>query len=119
VPTEPPVVELISMAGRVGKFRVHSGTSPTKRGKPRGCVGANICTYVGQVAPTDADQYQFQGLATRSIVQVQFPLSVPNGSTVRLSACWVTARGVKSFYSSPIVFTIQGGETLPGDSVAA
>lgn len=118
-PMEAPRVELISVVNRVAKFRVHSASAVTKRGKPRGCVGANICTFVGPVAPANAEGYQFQGMTSRSIGIVQFPDSVPSGATIRMSACWVTARGAKSFYSDPIVFSLQGGEILPGESMAA
>lgn len=108
VPQTPPVIEVISVAGRTVRCRIHDGQTES-RAKPIGAVGANIYSFVGPVSPTDAREYHHEGMATRATVEVIFPNSVASGATVWLSACWVSARGQMSQSSTPISFTLQGG----------
>ena len=112
IPTTAPVVEVISVSGRIVKFRVHSATSES-RGKPAGAIGANIYSYVGPAFPSDPSAFDFQGMTTRAITEVQFPNTLAGGTNVWVSACWVTARGQTSIASTPIAVTIQGGSVLP------
>ena len=108
VPAVPPVVEVVSVSGRQVKVRIRSATSES-RGKPFGAIGANVYSYVGVAAPTDATAYHFVGMATRATADIAFPNTVASGATVWLSAQWVSARGELSFGSVPISVTLQGG----------
>ena len=108
VPPEPPVLQLVSVSGRVVKVRIRSGTSAS-RAKPFGAVGACLYSYVGPTATTDPDAYHYEGTATRGVADILFPNSVASGATVWLSAQWVSARGQLSVGSVPISVTVQGG----------
>jgi hypothetical protein len=112
VPATPPVVETVSVVGRLVTVRLH-GADTERRGKPFGAVAANVYSYVGAAPPADPRDYHFEGTATRTITQIQFPNTVAGGATVWLSACWVSARGQTSPASAPLGVTIQGGGTLP------
>jgi hypothetical protein len=112
VPATAPVLETVSVVGRLVTVRLHAADSE-RRGKPRGAVGANVYSYVGQAPPADPRDYHFEGTATRTITHVQFPNTVAGGATVWLSACWVSARGQTSPACAPVGVTIQGGGTLP------
>ncbi len=72
-------------------------------------MSANIFSYVGPTAPTDPREYHFEGGTTKAKAQIIFPNAVPSGSTVWLSASWVSARGQISAGSVPVSFTLQGG----------
>jgi hypothetical protein len=108
VPAIPPTVEVLSVMGRVVKVRV-SDPDSERRGLPFGATACNLFTFVGPTAPTDPDQYQFQGATTRATADIIFPNAVPSGSTVWISGSWVSARGQRSMGSTPISFTLQGG----------
>ncbi|HLL91145.1 MAG TPA: hypothetical protein VK324_17735 [Tepidisphaeraceae bacterium] len=109
VPLGPPAVDVMTVTGRVAKFRIHDNESESKRAKAAGAIGANVYTYVGPAAPTDPTEYFFQGMTTRTITQVQFPNSVPSGATVWVTCNWVGSRGQIGNGSTPISFTLQGG----------
>jgi len=108
VPATPPVIEVVSVAGRKAMVRVHDGSSESRR-KPFGAIGANIYSFVGDEAPTDPRAYHYEGMATRATTEIVFPNTVASGATIWLSAQWVSARGQLSVGSTPISFTIQGG----------
>ena len=104
-----PIVNLLSCAGRIAKILVKDPSEQSRRGKTRGAVGINIFTYVGPQMPDNVEDYFFQGMTTRTTSEVQFSNSVPSGSLVWISVCWVGRRGELSAASTPISFTVQGG----------
>ena len=108
VPQGPPIVDVVSVFGRLANIRVHSGETEG-RGFPFGATSCNIFSFVGPSAPADPRAYHFEGAMTKAKGQVLFPNDVPSGATVWLSACWQGARGVRSQGSVPISFTLQGG----------
>jgi hypothetical protein len=108
VPSEPPVIEVMSVSGRIVKVRIHDGATESRK-KPHGAVGANVYSFVGPEAPTDPRAYHYDGLATRATFEIEFDTSVASGATIWLSAQWVSARGQMSPGSTPIPFTLQGG----------
>ena len=108
VPGSAPVVEVISCNGRLANIRVHDATSES-RGLPFGATSASIYSYVGPTPPADPREYHYEGALTRAKGQIIFPDTVPSGSTIWLSAQWVSARGQRSPGSVPISFTLQGG----------
>jgi hypothetical protein len=108
VPATPPVIEVVSVFGRLVKVRVHDG-SMDSRAKPFGAIGANIFSFVGAEWPADPSTWKYEGMSTRAVTEIQFPDTVASGATVWLSASWMSARGQRSVGSVPISFTIQGG----------
>lgn len=113
VPDTAPVIEVVSVTGRIIKVRVHEAGAATKRGKAPGATSAGIFAFAGPVAPTDPALWSFQGLCTRSMVEIELPLTVAAGTTVWLTAVWYTARGQSSIAGAPISTIIQGGAALP------
>jgi len=69
---------------------------------PFGAKGADIYSFVGAEAPTDPNEYRFEGMTTRATVDILFPNSVASGATVWLSARWISSRGQKSQASYPL-----------------
>ena len=108
VPAAAPVVQVISVVGRVVTLRVKDPTSEM-RGLPFGAIGANLYSFVGPDSPSDSRGYHFEGVTTRAKTRIVFPNSVASGATVWLSACWVSKRGETSIASVPMSFTLQGG----------
>jgi hypothetical protein len=112
VPSVAPMVEVVSVSGRLVTLRIHDAASSTKRGKPAGAMGANIYTYVGSDAPNNPAEYVYKGQATRSTTQVLFPDTVPSGATVWFAACWYNARGEVSQACAPVSVNLPGGPAL-------
>ncbi|HSI36905.1 MAG TPA: hypothetical protein VK986_25185 [Tepidisphaeraceae bacterium] len=111
-PTVPPVLEVGVVSGRVVNVRLHSSDS-TRRGKEVGASGCNLYSYVGPIVPTDPRDWRYEGTSTRVLAQILFPADVPTGSTIWLSARWVSARGAMGPASEPVRLTLQGGSALP------
>jgi hypothetical protein len=109
VPSEPPVVELISCANRLVKIKLHGASPDSSRGKPFGAQCANIFSFVGSAPPSDGRAYHFEGATTRAYTEILFPDTLAPGSTIWISACWVSARGERGNGSTPISFILQGG----------
>ncbi|HVT90406.1 MAG TPA: hypothetical protein VHD56_16250 [Tepidisphaeraceae bacterium] len=112
VPTDPPLVQVLSVVGRLVKFRVCDKDSQTGRSKPFGACGAQIFSYVGEEPANDSRAFHFECFTSRTTVQLHFPNNVPSGATVWLSARWVNARGETSIASPPLNFTLQGGPVV-------
>jgi hypothetical protein len=112
LPDGSPVVDIVSVKGRVVVARVHEPGSD-RRGMPYGAPRANIYTYVGPNAPEDPREYHFEGATNRAKYTLLFPDSVPSGATIWIAASWVGGRGQVGFGGSPISFTLQGGAVAP------
>jgi hypothetical protein len=109
VPDEPPVVEYVSCKGRLATFRLHGAPPDTRRGKPFGAQCAQIFSFPGDAPPDDPRLYHFEGSTTRTEVEILFPDSIAAGTTIWISACWVSNRSERGMGSTPISFTLQGG----------
>lgn len=111
IPNVPPVLDVLSVSGRLVKLRVHQAEGESGR-KPYGTAGAQVYTYVGATAPTDPREYHYEGLATREKFDVLFPNTVASGATVWIAAGWVTQRGIPCIACTPVQVTLQGGPVL-------
>ena len=109
IPPFAPDIDIVSVIGRIVKVRIHDSQSESKRGKPAGCASAGVFSYSGSLAPTDPAAYKFEGITTRTVVDIEFPETVASGATVWLSACWYNPRGQSGVSCSPVSVTIQGG----------
>lgn len=110
-----PQLDVESVVGRLVTLRVKQAGMETNA-KPNACAGANVYSFVGPTAPTDPDQYKYEGLATRSKFEVLLPNDVPSGATAFIAAAWISVRGQRGFACTPVQVTIQGGPVLAGES---
>ncbi len=109
VPDVKPDVDVLLVSGRIAKIKVHDSAPDAGRRFPKGVSAAGIFTFVGATPPTSASAYKFEGLTTRSIVDIELADSVASGSLVWISAAWSNPRGQFGPGSEPRSFTIQGG----------
>lgn len=116
--TGTPTVEIVSVLGRLVKIRLHNQLGETRSSFPNGVKSAQIYTFVGDEAPEDPSLFTLQGTSTRTITELLFPQSIPNGSTVWVSAYWVGTRGQYGIGSQPLSFILQGGSAAPGKIAA-
>jgi hypothetical protein len=108
-PSDPPGMDIISAVGRTVRLRLHDFNSPASRGKPDGVAGAAVFSFVGDTAPVELDDWQFEGNTTRTSVDVEFAPEVPNGSTVWLTAFWFNPRAQSGPAAQPLSTNIPGG----------
>jgi hypothetical protein len=99
--TEPPVVQVVSVVGRVVRIRLRGQPSEGGR-RGIGALGAQVYSFVGDPPPTDARGYHHEGVATRETYQIVFPNDVPGGATAWVSAAWVSPRGMTSSACTPV-----------------
>jgi hypothetical protein len=90
-PNQGPLMVLKGVTGRTVRVRLKDITGE-RRGKPAGVAGATILSYVGESQPESASQWQFQGSTSRTTVNVEFPVTVPAGSKVWVSAFWFNSK---------------------------
>jgi hypothetical protein len=106
-----PVVQIVGVKGRIVTARIRQQGADTSA-RPIGSVGALVFTFVGNEIPTDPNAYQVFGLATRGIIEIQFPNEVPSGANAFIAAAWLSQRGERGFACNPVPVTIQGGPVL-------
>lgn len=108
-PNLPPIAEVVQRLGTRVRYRLHDGSSGSKRSRPAGVQGARIYTHIGPTAPALIEDYEFQGQATKTLVDVDYPAETPAGTVVWFTACWYTARGLTSQACPPISAILAGG----------
>lgn len=109
-PQDPPVLEVLAAVGRTLKVRLHALGSD-RRGKPDGCDGATVMSYIGSAPPADITEWVFQGSTTRTLFDVEFPPSVPAGAQVWLAAFWFNPRCQSGPACQPVSAYLAGGMT--------
>ena len=87
VPTEVPELDVLSVAGRTVRIRLHNENTLSVR-KPAGVKGATIFSFVGEDAPEDISLWKFEMSTAKTTVDITFPITVEAGSKVWLTAFW-------------------------------
>jgi hypothetical protein len=100
-PAQAPLLEVASVYGRNIRIKLNDA-SGEKRGRPEGCKGAQVYSFVGPTAPAGTDGWKMEGLVTRPTALVEMGESVAPGSKVWLTACWYTERGLTGPACTPV-----------------
>ena len=111
VPSEIPVVEVIARFGNVVKVALHDGTG-VRRKRPALVQGAGVYTFVGAAAPTDPTLFVFQGMMTKSVVDIAFADELPAGTKIWITAFYYNAKGQQGFGAVPVSTVLAGGGVL-------
>jgi hypothetical protein len=106
-PINPPNLDVISVVGRTVSCRVHSDDA-LKRGKPAGCAGVFIYSYVGTTPPSDPSLFKIEGTCTKPTFDVVFPTSVAGGAQVWISVAWFNPRTLNGPACPPVTAFLQG-----------
>jgi hypothetical protein len=107
-PSTMPVVSVVSSFQRSVRMRLTDELTPNKGAKPAGVSEAEIFTHVGATAPVSADDWKYQGQATRSEFDITFPDIVASGTKVWIRARWCNERGQSGPVSAPAGTIIVG-----------
>ncbi len=109
VPAVAPKLTIVSVNGRTVKIRLQDADSPGSRAKPAGVKGASVYSFVGATVPETIEEWKYEGSTTKNVVDVDFPVSVPAGSKVWLSANWSNPRLQAGPPCDPVQTTVGGG----------
>jgi hypothetical protein len=112
-PGMAPGMVVTKVDGRMVGVRLFDPANPTRRRKPVGVQGATVMSYVGETAPLDPSAWKFEGSVTRTKAEVLFPLTVPAGAKVWLTAFWFNPRAEGGPACAPVGTHVQFGGDMP------
>jgi hypothetical protein len=109
-PALAPLVTIVSVVGRVARFKLADATAPTSRRKPLNAEGATILSYVGATPPAANDPgWKIEGQTGRTTFTVEFPNTVAPGTACWVTALWYNRRGQYSPACAPVQTYLQVG----------
>ena len=111
-PATAPVIDILSAVGNTVKIRLHAAGDSSRRGKPAGCDGAAVYSFVGAVPPTDEAAWRFEGITSRTRVDVSFPSTVAPGSQVWFTAFWFNERKQNGPAATKVTTNLPGGGAM-------
>jgi hypothetical protein len=109
-PAQAPVVTVLSVTGRVVRYKMADATSPSSRARPANATGCLVLSYAGETPPPANDPgWRLEGVTGRTTVSVQFPSTVEPGTKCWITAMWMNARGQFSPACDPVQTYLQIG----------
>ena len=122
-PGQAPLMTLVSVVGRVARYKLADATAPTSRRKPLNAEGATILSFVGATPPAmppassiGGAGWKLEGQTGRTTFLVQFPDDVVPGTPCWATAVWYNRRGEYSPAAAPVQTFLQIG---PAEEEAA
>jgi hypothetical protein len=109
-PTLAPLVTLVSVVGRVARYKLADATAPTSRRRPLNAEGATILSYVGATPPAADDSgWKIEGQTGRTTFTVEFSNTVAPGTACWVTVLWYNRRGEYSPACAPVQTYLQIG----------
>lgn len=112
-PATAPMIDVVSVGGNTVKLRLHAAGDPTRRGKPDGVNGASVFSFIGAAPPDTEAQWTFEGVCSKTSVDIVFPAGTPAGSRVWFTAFWFNNRKQSGPAADPV------GTNIPGNAAMA
>ena len=103
IPGVAPKMDVDTVLGKTVALRIHNADT-TKRGRPAGCAGASVYSFIGDQPPENINLWVFEGNTTRTEFEVAFTGSVAPFAKVWLTALWFNPRqqaGHTRLYDKP------------------
>jgi hypothetical protein len=110
VPTVAPDLSIVSQSGRTARLRLRDAENPDSRGKPDGVVGFTILYHVGDEPPFVPQEWTLLIQHTRTLVDLEFPVTIQPGVKVWLTAYWYNTKAQTSPAAEAVMLRI--GDTL-------
>ena len=114
-PAFAPTLKVLSKDDRTIRLGLGDAAEPDRKGRPVGTAGASVFSFIGSAPPADLTEWVFQGNTGRTTVEINFDPSVPNGSTVYVTAFWFNGAKQSGPAADPLAVFLPGG----GVSMAA
>jgi hypothetical protein len=100
-----PMLSIRSIGPREITVVLVDETTPTKRARAAGSIGAPVYTFVGDNPPADLELWRFEALATRSEFTIGFNAGDVN-KPVHICAAWMDSKGRVGPVSMTITSTV-------------
>jgi hypothetical protein len=109
-PALAPLLTMVSVVGRIVRYKLADATAPTSRRKPLNAEGATILSFVGATPPPSNDSgWKIEGQTGRTTFTVEFPNSVVPGTACWVTVLWYNRRGEYSPACAPVQTYLQIG----------
>jgi hypothetical protein len=111
-PANAPGITVLATIGNTVKLRLFDATDAARRGKPAGVDGASVFSFVGTAAPTDESAWNFEGVTSRTRIDLVFPGTVAPGAKVWFTAFWFNNRKQSGPAATAVGTNIPGGSAM-------
>jgi hypothetical protein len=104
-PASKPVINIRTIGAAELTIGITDETTPTRRARPNGTIGAQIFSFVGAAGitpPADLEQWTFKGMATQANYQIAFT-AADAGKQAYIIARWTNRKGETGPSSLPTV----------------
>lgn len=109
-PAESPLVSLLSVTGRIARYKISNRAVEGTRRRPANAAGATILSYVGATPPPANDPgWKIEGQTGKNIAVVEFANTVQPGTACWVTAMWYSRRGEYSPACPPVLTYLQIG----------
>jgi hypothetical protein len=108
VPTTSPDLDILATFGHTIRVRLHE-SKVSGNTTPEGVKGASVFFFVGDNAPAEISQWNYNGMTTRSTYDAVLPSETPFGSKVWLTAFWFNNRMESGPAATPVSIHLPGG----------
>ena len=110
-PTAIPLLDVVAIAGRRVTIELRASDG-SRRGKPVGVKGASLFTFVGENAPTDSSMWKFEGLTTKTRLELDFE-NTTSANVAWVTANWFNERGEVGTSCAPVNVSLPVGLIVP------
>jgi hypothetical protein len=111
-PADAPGITVLATVGNTVKIRLFDAVDSANRGRPKGTDGASVFSFVGAAAPTEESDWRFEGVASRTKLDVTFPEATAPGAKVWFTAFWFNERKQRGPAATPVGVNIPGGAAM-------
>lgn len=111
-PASQPGITILATMGNTVKLRLFDLTDSANRGKPAAVDGASVFSFVGAVAPTEEAEWNFEGVTSKTKIDIVFPETITPGAKVWFTAFWFNQRKQNGPAATPIGCNIPGGAAM-------
>lgn len=107
-PTIAPEIDFMPTGTRTIRVRLHNEKTLNRR-KPVGVQGALVFSYIGEVPPTDINLWKFETNTTKTLVEIDPPVTVTSGTQIWFTAFWYNPRAQSGPAATPVSTVVQYG----------
>jgi hypothetical protein len=109
-PAEAPLLTLISVTGRMARYKLADAQAPNSRRRPPNAEGATLLSYIGAAPPPPGNPgWKLEGQTGKTTFLVEFPTDVAPGTPCWEAAVWYSRRGQYSPMCAPVQTYLQVG----------
>lgn len=111
-PANAPGITIVATTGNTVKIRLTDLVDSANRGKPAGVDGASVFSFIGAAAPTEESEWNFEGVTSKTRLDIEFPETVAPGAKVWFTAFWFNNRKENGPAATAVGTNIPGGSAM-------